>query len=307
MKVGLLGLFRDIKHLVDAPVERDVKAPTEHRFEDILASVSPNAKTKSNHIKDISQQDSIQVVTKAEHEELMARANFATPELKSPDPVPIETPLHQKPDSESSVKTPSLIEINRLKRNVEYTKLSKAERVEAVKNIVDAVVPEHGMDPALSMSIIANESSFNPNAVSNDGHASKGLMQLLDSTGVDYHGRLGLKQTYDPFNPNQNVKLGVTYLKYLHDVFGQPTSLPNNLTTFAAANSSSLEKLAVAAFNAGEGRVASAQERARRAGRDPSQYDQISNYLPESTQVYVNRVMSSKADFLNDFDSEKED
>ena len=155
------------------------------------------------------------------------------------------------------------------------------------------------------MAVVARESSFNPKAVSSDGHASKGLFQLLDRTGRDLLNRLGLESEYKPFDPEQNVYLGVGYLRHLHDIFSKETELPNRTTTVVAANTSSLEKLAVAAFNAGEGRVASAQQRALQAGKDPSQYDHIEDYLPESTQQYVSRVLEAKAQFASTLSTPK--
>jgi soluble lytic murein transglycosylase-like protein len=72
----------------------------------------------------------------------------------------------------------------------------------------------------------------------------------------------------------------------------------------SAANSSSLEKLAVAAFNAGQGRVASAQQRAQRDGKNPADFAQVEAYLPQSTQEYVQRVMSKRDEFEARFSGE---
>lgn len=159
----------------------------------------------------------------------------------------------------------------------------------------------HGVDPMISMSVAAIESSFNPTAISSDGHYSKGLFQLLDSTGKDQMGRLGLERDYDPFNPDLNTDLGVGYLRYLLDTFSSRTQVSDNISSTPAANSSELEKLAVAAFNAGEGRVASAQQRAAKAGRDASSYQQVEAYLPESTQEYVQKVLRARGDFESYF------
>jgi soluble lytic murein transglycosylase-like protein len=148
------------------------------------------------------------------------------------------------------------------------------------------------------MSVVKTESAFNPFAISSDGHASKGLFQLLDSTGKTLLDRAGTPdRTYNPFDPDLNIELGASYLKYLQGIFQTSTNLPNDHRTRAAADKASLEKLAVAAFNAGEGRVASAQHRAERAGKDPSQYEHVAPYLPDSTRTYVSRVISGKSLF----------
>jgi len=126
-------------------------------------------------------------------------------------------------------------------------------------------------------------------------------MQLLDTTGQDLAARTSMNQPYDPFKPELNIDLGVQYLRHLHEIFSKATLLPNELTTKAAANSTSLEKLAVAAFNAGEGRVASAQQRAEKAGKNPAEFAQVEPYLPDSTREYVNRVLSRRQDFASRF------
>jgi len=170
-----------------------------------------------------------------------------------------------------------------------------------VKSIVANAGKKHAIDPALGMAVVANESSFDPYAISSDGFNSKGLFQLLDTTGKDMIERLDVRARYNPFNPHMNVELGIGYLRYLHDIFNAETELPNKMKTQIAANSSSLEKLAVAAFNAGEGRVASAQARAEKAGKDPGIYENIRSYLPEITQQYVDRVMASRGAFEGRF------
>jgi NAD(P)-dependent dehydrogenase (short-subunit alcohol dehydrogenase family) len=101
-------------------------------------------------------------------------------------------------------------------------------------------------------------------------------------------------QDYDPFDPDLNIQLGTSYLRYLHDIFRTPTELPNSRTTKSAADERSLEQLAVAAFNAGEGRVASAQHRTEQAGKDPAHYDNVAPFLPRSTREYVARVVGGK-------------
>ena len=103
------------------------------------------------------------------------------------------------------------------------------------------------VDPGLVHAIIQVESEYHPNAVSNKG--AMGLMQLIPATAM----RFGVE---NPFDPKQNIEGGVTYLKYLLDLFG------GNLS------------LALAAYNAGENSVL-------RQGGIP--------YYPE-TRDYVRKV-----------------
>ncbi len=77
--------------------------------------------------------------------------------------------------------------------------------------MVAAEATRQGVDPALALSIMHQESGGNPNATSNqDAH---GLMQLLPGTAQG----LGVTDIYDPA---QNIKAGVTYLKQGLDAYG---------------------------------------------------------------------------------------
>ncbi len=161
----------------------------------------------------------------------------------------------------------------------------------AIKEIIRTAGKFYGVDPNLGMAVAQAESSFQPTAVSKDGHESKGIFQLLDNTGHDMLSRNGIdKEHYDPFDPAQNAYLGVGYLRRLHDIFSEQTELGGNLKTFPVSSAEHLEKLAVAAFNTGEGNVARAQARAQSAGKDPADFASVEPYLPASTRQYVQRV-----------------
>lgn len=95
------------------------------------------------------------------------------------------------------------------------------------------------VDPALVDAVVMQESAGKANAVgprTKYGNA-KGLMQLLDSTGKEWHKKLGLKGEYDPFNAEQNKTIGTAYL--------------DNLTTRYKGS----VPLALAAYNWGMGNL----------------------------------------------------
>ena len=93
---------------------------------------------------------------------------------------------------------------------------------------IDLAARKHQIDKELIQAVIAVESCFNRKAVSPAG--AEGLMQLMPATA----DRFGVA---DSFNAKQNILAGSRYLKWLLKRYD------NNL------------KFAVAAYNAGEGRV----------------------------------------------------
>ena len=287
MRVNFNGTYQDIARLVRA--RSTEKAPSEEF-----------AKTLGN----IPQDTELIKQSKAPSEMAVAPQPMASIRWQSPGTIkpnseriaPPETPVNAPVNQPApTVKTPTLVEARRIS---EWEADAYEKRLRGVRTLVESAGKKHGIDPALSMAVIAAESSFNPKAVSSDGHESKGLFQLLDKTGTEVLRRMsGEEKQYDPFNPEQNVELGVSYLRRLHETFSSETELTPELKSHRAANSSSLEKLAVAAFNAGEGRVASAQKRALRQGLDPTEFDNVQGYLPDITKEYVAKVMRYKSEF----------
>lgn len=107
-----------------------------------------------------------------------------------------------------------------------------ADRAPVSKGIdetVEAIAAKQAVPPELIHSVIKVESNYNPNAVSSKG--ALGLMQLIPSTAR----RFGVS---DVFNPQENIEGGARYLRYLLDLYNWDL------------------KLALAAYNAGEGAVA---------------------------------------------------
>lgn len=103
-------------------------------------------------------------------------------------------------------------------------------------SLIRSVSEEAGVDPYLVTALIKAESNFKYDAVSQKG--AKGLMQLTDETAFFCAEKIGIEiKEGDVYNPEVNIKLGVCYLKRTLDLFNSDT------------------RLAVAAYNAGEGRV----------------------------------------------------
>lgn len=318
MKIDFNASFKELSAVVNAPVRTAAEAGKTGTFTKLLGQASPQAHQTADISREIGGAMPNLLRSRTASREAMASFAFGSPSQKFGDlarlgpGITAESLVKEAP---GSVKTPAILQVHRLGEPEQaasqaeepraslnpgatnFDAFSEQDTIASVANLVVEAGKRHGIDPSLSMAVASAESSFNPKAVSADGHSSKGLFQLLDSTGKDLMERAGETAPYEPFNPELNSNLGVGYLRYLHDLFSRESALPNDLKTVAAANSSSLEKLAVAAFNAGEGRVASAQKRAAQGGLDPATYENVEAYLPENTQEYVRKVMSAKRGF----------
>jgi membrane-bound lytic murein transglycosylase D len=137
-------------------------------------------------------------------------------------------------------------------------------RAAALLPRLEAVFREEGLPPALVW-LAESESTFNPAALSPVG--AKGLFQLMPETAKS----LGL-QTFMPderTNPEKSSRAAAQYLRHLHGRFGD-------------------WPLALAAYNAGEGRVSRLL-----TSRQAKTYAEIADSLPVETRMYVPKVLAT--------------
>lgn len=121
-----------------------------------------------------------------------------------------------------------------------------------IEVLVRRLAPQYSVDPKLAMALISVESAFNSKAVSPKN--AQGLMQLIPETAE----RFGVKKV---FNPIDNIKGGLAYLRWLLAFFQGDVSL------------------VLAGYNAGERAV----ERYR--GIPP--YAETRNYVRRITGLYT--------------------
>ena len=120
--------------------------------------------------------------------------------------------------------------------------------------IINSCALEFGVDKSLVKAVIHAESGYDPNAVSSKG--ASGLMQLMPNTARSL--KVG-----NSFDPAENIRGGVRYLRFLLDTFRGD------------------EALALAAYNAGLSRVA--------------QYGGIPPY--QETRNYVAKVLEYRKSY----------
>ncbi|OYV32693.1 MAG: hypothetical protein B7Z80_26190 [Rhodospirillales bacterium 20-64-7] len=140
------------------------------------------------------------------------------------------------------------------------------------------VAPPSGVDPAVSLGIMRQESSFDITAIS--GAGARGLMQLMPATARKTAKLNGLPINGNLYDPNFNMALGVAYINQLILSFGD--CLP----------------LAIAAYNAGPTNVANwlaeyGDPEMKSAPGGANIIDWIEEIPFSETRNYVQRVTES--------------
>jgi len=128
--------------------------------------------------------------------------------------------------------------------------------------IIKRYATQHGMDWRLVLATMKQESRFAPEARSRRG--ATGLMQIMPTTGEELARELDVE---DISHPNDNIRGGVHYLRRLYDLF-------------PGAEEADRLKLALAAYNAGIGRIYDAQELAAYLHMNPLEWESIRDVLP---------------------------
>lgn len=156
------------------------------------------------------------------------------------------------PEPEPMPEAPQMAEPPR----VDYTLIAPPK----IFNLVMKLAPQFNVEPQLALAIMAAESNFNPMAVSTKN--AQGLMQLIPETSE----RFNVKNAFDPA---QNIRGGLTYLRWLLAYFEGDVAL------------------VAAAYNAGEGTV--------------ERYRGVPPYL--ETRNYVQRILKNFGDKHHPFEA----
>jgi len=144
---------------------------------------------------------------------------------------------------------------------IRTTRYVAPEKSRAFDDLIDEHASRHGIRKDLVRAVIQVESGFNPRAISNKG--AMGLMQLMPATAR----QLGVA---NPFDPDQNVRGGVAYLRQLLDRYDGD------------------ERLALAAYNAGPGAVDS-------HGQTVPPYSETRDYVSKVKKLAGSRAATSSS------------
>ena len=141
------------------------------------------------------------------------------------------------------------------------TRMELSTRFKAVRHLIREAASQHGLEFELLQAVIATESGFDPQAVSPKG--AVGLMQVIPETAERFGVRpLGQQSVSERLtDPRTNIQAGSRYLAWLIKHFDGDV------------------RLAVAAYNAGEGAVL-------RAGRRIPNYPETINYVRKVTDLH---------------------
>ena len=137
-------------------------------------------------------------------------------------------------------------------RNSSKYRLSKRQ----IQGLAVPIAKSMDVDPGLVLAVIEIESGRDVKATSNKG--AMGLMQLMPATAK----RFGVKKPYDP---RQNIRGGITYLRYLLSYFEGDVDL------------------VLAAYNAGENAVD------RHGGIPP--YKETRRYVKKVRKLYTKKKL----------------
>lgn len=139
-------------------------------------------------------------------------------------------------------------------------------------SLVIASAKTLGWDWRLLSAIIYLESQFHIEYRSRRG--AEGLMQMMPSTAA----KMGVT---DLFDPEESLKAGTEYLRYIQQMFRS-----------RAADKDELCKFTLAAYNAGEGRIMDCINYANAVGADSGTWEGIVSVIPEMRDESTFRVDS---------------
>ncbi len=126
--------------------------------------------------------------------------------------------------------------------------------------IIKRYAKELGWDWRMLAAVVYQESKFSINSRSHRG--AQGLMQVMPKTAAYY-------EVEDLLNPEENIKAGTQHLKRLQKLYSKCEMTPEEKVKFT-----------LAAYNAGEGRIADCRNFAASRQVDNNSWEEVVNLIP---------------------------
>lgn len=140
----------------------------------------------------------------------------------------------------------------------DYSSLA-GEKISPYDEQIKNGAKELGWDWRLLASVVYQESNFDPKVQSWAG--AVGLMQVMPETGVYF----GVRNVWDP---DQNIRAGVRFLKYLDDTWAK-----------SVQDSTERRKFVLASYNVGLSHVLDARNLANKYGKSPVKWDREVEFM----------------------------
>jgi soluble lytic murein transglycosylase-like protein len=142
----------------------------------------------------------------------------------------------------------------------------------------------NGIDWLLLKAQVKQESQFDPKAENKKSHA-KGLSQFMDKTWLEWEdnspGIQDMKRDYDPFNPEDSIRVQAAYFKWLKNYIGKLLKTETNIVEWT-----------LAAYNWGIGYIQ------KKIMNESGNYFVVEKTLPMETQMYVIKIKKYYAAYI---------
>ncbi|MBF0478563.1 MAG: transglycosylase SLT domain-containing protein [Candidatus Omnitrophica bacterium] len=162
--------------------------------------------------------------------------------------------------------------------------------------------------------IYAKESSFGTKLNNRGISAAAGEFQLQKSL-AEHYGLYVSKDNDQRFDIDYSSIAAARYLKDIDYAFSKRTNLGTKLFTYPIIDPVEREKFDFAAYTGGQGTIGKAQQLASKAGKDPTRWDAVKDFLMPSKDIsadtinkikgYVPRVSEYEAEFAKKSQADK--
>ena len=161
--------------------------------------------------------------------------------------------------------------------------------------------------------IYGQESSFGKNLRKKGIKGAAGHTHLEKATAEIYGGKISISNDYR-FDVDDSLEITALHLVQINDHFNKITTIKGNIKTIPIFDINERKIFAIAAYNAGEKRIALAQIAAQNDGENPQKWDDVKNYLEDAGAGeekvreiigYVEKITKNEEEFAKKSPSDK--